>query len=124
MWKDDVKFLQIAIFFTPAQGFAVAHGLVEACALGNFLGVLHLHFNIETADGFAIGTGFLYENIEADALADGTDFDGLFRFGLPEFVNLDAENCFEEGFGDFFVAKHHRKHKLVGDGQLFKGSMF
>ena len=124
MWKDDVKFLQIAVFFAPAQGFAVAHGLVEACALGDFVGVFHLHFDIETAEGLAIGAGYLHEYVEADALVDGADLDGLFRFGLPEFVNLDAENRFEEGLGDFIVAEDHREHELVGDGQLFEGGIF
>ena len=122
--ENDVEFLQVAVFFAPAQCLAVAHGLVETCAFGNFLGVLHLHFDIETAEGFTIGAGFFYENIEADALANGIDLNCLFWFGFTEFVNLDAENCFEEGLGDFLVAKYHRKHKLVGDGQLFKGGMF
>jgi hypothetical protein len=26
--------------------------------------------------------------------------------------------------GDFLLAEHHREHELVGDSQLFKGSMF
>ena len=35
-------------------------------------------------------------------------------------LHFDAENRFEEGLGDFLVAEHHRKHKLVGDGELFE----
>ncbi len=39
-------------------------------------------------------------------------------------MNLDAENRLEEGLGDILLAEHHREHELVGDSQLFKGSMF
>ena len=75
--EDDVEFLQVVIAFAPVQGFAVAHGLVEACPLGDFVGVFHLHLDIETPDGFAIGPDLFCEDVEADALADGADLDGL-----------------------------------------------
>ena len=87
------------------------------------MGIFHLHFDIETAEGLTVGPDIFCENIEADAPADGADLDGLFRFGVPEFENLDTENRFEEGLGDFLVAEDHCEHKFVGDGELFKGSV-
>ena len=114
--EDNVKFLQVAVLFAFAQSLAVTHGLVEACPLGDLLGVFHLHFDIKIAEGFAIGSRFFHEDVKADALADGAHFDGLFGFGVPEFVNLDAKNRLEEGLGDFFMAEHHGEHKFVGDG--------
>ena len=80
--------------------------------------------NIETAEGFSIGARFLHEYVKTNALVDGVYFDGLFRFGLPEFMNLDAKHRFEEWLGDFLVAKHHRKHELIGDGELLKRCAF
>lgn len=122
--EDDVEFLQIAVFFASAQGFAVAHGLVEACAFGYFPGIFHLEFDVKAAEGLACGTGLLHEDVEADSLADGADFDGFLGFGVLEFVNLDAENRFQEGLCDFLVAKDHCEHEPVRDGELFKGNVF
>ena len=121
--KNDVELLQVAVFFAPVQGFAIAHGLVEAGPFGDFLGVGHLHFDVKTAEGFAVGTDFLRKDVKADTLGDGAYVDGLFRFGVAKFMNLDAENRFQEGLGDFLVAEDHREHELVGDGQLIKGNI-
>ena len=90
----DIEVLQVAVFFAPAQGFAVAHGLVEACAFGYFLGVFHLKLDVETAKCFSVWAKLLREYIVADTLADGTHVDGLFWHGVAEFVNLDAKNRF------------------------------
>ena len=121
--KDDVEFFQVVVFFALEQGVAVAHGLVEASPFGDVVGVFHLQFNIKTANGLAIGAGFLHENVVADSLADGADFDGLFRLGFPEFVNRDAENRFQERLGDFLVAENHGEHEPVCDGEFFKGNV-
>ena len=122
--KDDVEFFQVVVFFALEQGVAVAHCLVEASPFGDVVGVFHLQFNIKTANGFAIGAGFLHENVVADALGYGADFDGLLGFGGLEFVNLDAENRLQEGLCDFLVAKDHGEHEPVRDGELFKGNIF
>ena len=122
--EDDVEFFQVVVFFALEQGVAVAHGLVEASPFGDVVGVFHLQFNIKTANGFAIGAGFLHENVVADALGYGADFDGFLGFGVLEFVNLDAENRLQEGLGDFLVAEHHGEHEPVRDGELFKGNVF
>ena len=122
--EDDVEFLQVAVFFASAQGFAVAHGLVEACAFGYFPGIFHLEFDVKAAEGFAVGARFLHENIVADALGHWADFDGFLGLGVLEFVNLDAENRLQERLGDFLVAKDHGEHEPVRDGELFKGNVF
>ena len=122
--KDNVEFLQVAVFFASAQGFAVAHGLVEACAFGYFPGIFHLEFDVKAAEGFAVGARFFHENIVADALGHWADFDGFLGLGVLEFVNLDAENRLQEGLCDFLVAEHHGEHEPVRDGELFKGNVF
>ena len=122
--KDDVEFFQVVVFFALEQGVAVAHGLVEASPFGDVVGVFHLQFNIKTANGLAIGAGFLHENVVADALGHWADFDGFLGFGVLEFVNLDAENRLQEGLCDFLVAKDHCEHEPVCDGELFKGNVF
>lgn len=81
-------------------------------------------FNVETAEDFSVWASFLYKDIIADSLVERAYFDSLFRFGIPEFVNLDAENRFEEGPGDFLVAEHHCEHESVRNGELFKRSAF
>ena len=101
MGKHDVELLQVVVNFALVQRLAIAHRLVIARPLGDFLGIFHLHLDIETAECLATGTSFLHKDVVADSLVERAYFDCLFGLGIPKFVYLDAKNCFEEGFGDF-----------------------
>ena len=81
-------------------------------------------FNVETAEHLSARPRFLYKDVVADSLVERAYFDSLFGLGIPELINLDAENSFEEGLGDFLVAEHHRKHEPVRNGKLFKRRAF
>ena len=39
-------------------------------------------------------------------------------------MDLDAENRFQEGLGDFLVAENHREHELVGDREFLERNTF
>ena len=122
--KHNVEFLQVVVYLALVQRLAIAHRLIIARPLGDFLGVFHLHFDIETAEGLATGTGFLHKDVVADSLVERAYLDCLFGFGIPKFVNLDAKHSFKEGLGDFLVAEHHGEHETVRDGELLKGYAF
>ena len=81
-------------------------------------------FNVETAESLSVQARFLHKNIVANSLIKWAYFDGLFRLGIPKFVNLDAENRFEKGLGDFLVAEYHCKHEPVRNGKVFKRNAF
>ena len=124
MGKHDVEFFQIVIYFTLVQRLAIAHRLVITGSLGDFLGVFHLHLDIETAESLSVRTSFLHKDVVADSLVERAYLNSFFRLGIPKFVNLDAENRFEEGFGNLLMAKHHSKHESVCNGELFKRCAF
>ena len=116
--KNDVLLPEAGVIVPFGKRHAVADALVIPRPLRKFLGVDHLHLQIEGAECFSVFVRLPRVNVVADALVLGVVTQDGLGGGAFEMLDLDAEQVFDEGLRDVLVAENESEHDRVSNVEL------